>query len=77
MSSSEKENLAIVPQLRVVPVGEANRFRKSGHIEQHIARAENKLGQFAVDAVDEVSQRSRKQRGPGFQRAFPPAAAKV
>ena len=33
----------------------------AGHIQQHIARAENKLGQFAVDAVDQASQRSRQR----------------
>ena len=50
-----------IPQLRVVPIGKAYRFRKPGHIQQHIARAENKLGQLAVDAVDQTSQRSRQR----------------
>ena len=43
---------------------------KPGHIQQHIARAKNRLGQFAVDAVDEVSQRSRQRAVQAAKERF-------
>ena len=62
--------LAHIPQLRIVPVGETDGLRQSGHVEQHIARAENILGQLAVDAVDQVSQRARKRAVQTAKKRF-------
>jgi len=50
----------------------AYRFRKPGHVEQHIAGTQNVLGQLAVDASIRLSA-SPAARGPGCRKAFPPA----
>ena len=51
--------LAQIPQLRIVPIGQANRLGQRRHIEQHVARPGDRGSQCAVDAIEDVAQRSR------------------
>ena len=53
-----------------MPIGKAYRFRKPGHVEQHIAGTQNVLGQLAVDAFDQASQRPRQRAVQAAEKRF-------